>query len=197
VVPDAGTVPGATGPLPLFTLPFLVFSTSGTTGRPKPACKAAAKMMRSAGATAELQGVPRGAGIIGALPFCTSYGFLSGLALATLVGGRLALLERFDHRALLALFASRDYHFFSATPLMADVLGRCPLDGPVPPAPAAVISSAGHLPPSVFRTFKDRFGVGPRGTYGSAEGNLVCAVRPGDADQRGPSRPWRRGQDRR
>ena len=183
IMPEASARGTTSEPLDLFTLPFLVFTSSGTTGLPKPACKSAAKMLRSAGATAELQRVPPGAGIIGALPLCTSYGFLNGLALATLVGGRLALLERFDHRAVLTHFASGDYHFFSATPLMADVLSRCPLDGPAPPAPPAVLSSAGHLPPSVFHAFKERFGVGPRGTYGSAEGNLVCAVRPGDPDQ--------------
>ena len=183
VMPEAGAPEGQHGLPPLFSLPALVFSSSGTTGLPKPACKVMAKMIQSAQATAALQEVPRGAGIIGALPPHTSYGFLSGLALTTLVGGRLALLERFDHRAVLSLFASREFHFFSATPLMADILGRCALDGPAPPAPPAVISSAGHLPPSVFRAFKHRFGMGPRGTYGSAEGNLICAVRPGDPEQ--------------
>ncbi len=169
--------------LSIFTLPALIFASSGTTGLPKPAYKATAGMFRSAAATAELQGVPRGAGIIAALPLSTNYGFLSGLALATAVGGRLALLERFDHRIVLSHFGSREFHFFSATPLMADILSRCPLDGPPPPPPAAVISSAGHLPPAVFRAFKKRFGEGPRGTYGSTEGNLVCAVRPGDPEQ--------------
>ena len=183
IMPESDGRAGTSELLDLFTLPFLVFTSSGTTGLPKPACKSTAKMLRSAGATAELQGVPAGAGIICALPLCTSYGFLNGLALATLVSGRLALFERFDHRAVLAHFESGNHYFFSATPLMADVLSRCPLDGPAPPAPPAVLSSAGHLPPSVFRAFKERFRVGPRGTYGSAEGNLVCAVRPGDPDQ--------------
>jgi acyl-CoA synthetase (AMP-forming)/AMP-acid ligase II len=183
VVPDGGPGTTAEGPLSLFSLPALIFASSGTTGLPKPAYKATPGMFRSAAATAELQGVPRGAGIIGALPLSTNYGFLSGLALATRVGGRLALLERFDHRVVLAHFASCEFHFFSATPLMADILSRCPLEGPAPPAPAAVISSSGHLPPAVFRSFKSRFGEGPRGTYGSTEGNLVCAVRPGDPEQ--------------
>ena len=182
IVPKSDTTMPPSSPPPLFTLPHLVFTSSGTTGLPKPACKATAKMLRSARATAELQRVPRGGGIIGALPPHTSYGFLSGLALATLMGGTLALLERFDHRAVLAHFASRDFHFFSATPLMLDLLGRCPLEGAAPPAPAAIISSAGHLSPSAFRAFKKRFGVAPRSTYGSTEGNLVCAVRPGDPE---------------
>src|SRR5882724_3012413 len=110
--------------LSIFTLPALIFASSGTTGLPKPAYKATAGMFRSAAATAELQGVPRGAGIIAALPLSTNYGFLSGLALATAVGGRLALLERFDHRIVLSHFGSREFHFFSATPLMADILSR-------------------------------------------------------------------------
>lgn len=189
IVPDRDAGAAGANPLSLFALPALIFASSGTTGLPKPAYKATPGMFRSAAATAELQGVPRRAGIIGALPLSTNYGFLSGLALATWVGGRLALLERFDHRVVLAHFASREFHFFSATPLMADILSRCPLEGPAPPAPAAVISSAGHLPPAVFRSFKSRFGEGPRGTYGSTEGNLVCAVRPGD-----PERPDRVGR---
>jgi len=183
VMPETADTPRQCDLPPFFSLPALVFLSSGTTGLPKPAYKAAAKMLRSARTTAGMQGVPHGAGIIGALPLHASYGFLSGLALAMIVEGRLALLEHFDHRAVLSLFASGKFHFFSGTPLMVDMLSRCAVEGPPPPAPPVVISSAGHLPPAVFRAFKTRFGVAPRATYGSAEGNLVSAAGLGDPEQ--------------
>jgi len=166
-----------------FSFPGVVFFTSGTTGAPKPVYVTAENLVRSARMTSETQGVPRGTGVIGTLPLSTKYGFLSSIALATVLGGPLALLEQFDHRSVLELFASREYDFFSCTPLMADVLSRCPLDGSPPPAPRVVISSAGQLSPAVHRAFKARFGVGPRVTYGSTEGGLICAMRPGDVEQ--------------
>jgi len=179
VLPD----PAPAAATPRFAFPALVFLTSGTTGLPKPVVKTGEAFLHSARATAAMQEVPRGAGIIGALPLSVNYGFISTLVLATAVEGTLGLLERFDHRAALALFASRAYHYFSCTPFMADVLSRCPLPGPPPPAPPAVMSSAGQLPPAVFRAFVARFGVRPRVTYGSTEGNLVCALAPGDPEQ--------------
>ena len=175
--------PPADGAAGFFTAPGFVFTTSGTTGRPKPVVTTARSLLESARVTASMQRIPRGAGIIGALPLNVKYGFLSTLALATVVEGALGLLERFDHRAVLALFATREYAYFSCTPVMADLLGRCPIDGPPPPAPAAVMSSAGPLPPAVFRAFKARFGVAPRATYGSTEGHLICGAGPDDPER--------------
>jgi acyl-CoA synthetase (AMP-forming)/AMP-acid ligase II len=167
---------------PFFSFPGVVVFTSGSTGAPKPVYKSAKSMVLSARATAALQCVPRGAGVIGALPLATNYGFLSCLALATVVGGFLGLLERFDHRSVIEFFAAGEYHFFSSTPFIADILSRCHLEGPPPAPPPVVISSAGQLPPAVFRAFKERFGAGLRVTYGSTEGNLVCAVGPDDPE---------------
>ena len=182
ILPAAAEEP-ARGGLDLFALPGLVFATSGTTGRPKPVYKTARSMLSSARTTAAMQRVPAGAGVIGALPLHVNYGFLSTLLLATVVGGTLGLLERFDHRAVLGQFASREYWYFSCTPVMADVLARCAMPGPPPPAPPVVISSAGALPPAVFRAFKSRFGVAPRATYGSTEGHLICGAGPDDPEQ--------------
>jgi len=183
IVPEDDGEPRQSGEGPVFfSFPGIVFLTSGTTGAPKPAYRKVASVIQSARMTSEMQDVPRGAGVIGVLPLSTNYGFLSSLALSTVLGGSLALVERFDHRSVLALFASREYDFFACTPLMADILGRCPLDAPPPPAPRVVISSAGQLPPAVRRAFTARFGVEPRVTYGSTEGGLISAVRPGDPE---------------
>ncbi len=155
--------------LSIFTLPALIFASSGTTGLPKPAYKATAGMFRSAAATAELQGVPRGAGIIAALPLSTNYGFLSGLALATAVGGRLGHPQPLPtRRTAAAPTGRRDFERRTLAP------GRVP---------------------RLQETLRRRT-PGNLRLHGGESRLRGPARRPGTAGPRGPSCPRRRGQDR-
>jgi len=92
---------------------------------------------------------------------------------ATVLGRPLALLERFDHNAMLSLFASRRYHYWAGTPVMADILGRCPLPAPHPAPPYCIF--AGRLTEPVCRAFEARFGVRLRQVYGTTESGPVTA----------------------
>jgi long-chain acyl-CoA synthetase len=87
----------------------------------------------------------------------------------------LALLERFEHNAVLDLFASGEYEYWAGTPVMADVLGRCPMSrpGPAPhPAPATCVIS-GRLSGAVCRAFSARFATPLRQVYGTTETGAV------------------------
>ena len=169
-------------PAPAFLAsPGLVAFTGGSTGLPKPVYRSMASAVRHAAVVAEILALRPGAGIVGALPLSAFHGLGDTLLLATLLGGVLGLLPRFDHRSALRLFATDRYRYLAATPMMIDVLARCPLTGPAPRAPALVKVGGGRLPASGFHAFLDRFGTPPRPAYGASEtGILTADVGPAD-----------------
>ena len=153
----------------------VVAFTSGSTGLPKPVYRATPSLLDAARVTTQALGIREGDGIIGALPFSNTHGLGSVMATAVVIRGHVALLDRFDHRTVLSLFASGDYRYFPCTPLMAELLGCCALAGPPPRAPEICRVSAGHLPGPVFHAFKERFGVPLRPGYGSTESGVITA----------------------
>src|SRR5262245_11810150 len=168
VLPEPGPgTPARVGALPFLTCPGLVFFTSGSTGLPRPVYRRTSTLIDAC--TALMGAValsPRG-GVIGPLPLDRSYGMNNCLMAATVLGRPLGLLERFEHNALLALFASGEYAYWAGSPVMADVLCRRPLAGTHSAPPAAVF--AGRLTPPVCRAFEARFGVPLRQLYGTTE----------------------------
>ncbi len=163
--PRIGAGLGSAG-LAILTGPGLVMFTSGTTGPPKPVYRSMPKLLAAASARLEALAVPPGGGIACALPLFRGHALNDALLGATVAGCHVGLLERFDHRALLALFASGEYHYWSGSAVMADALVRS-----APPrvcrAPAACSSL--KVPERVFRAFQERFGVPLRGGYSSTE----------------------------
>jgi acyl-CoA synthetase (AMP-forming)/AMP-acid ligase II len=119
--------------------------------------------------------LPRGLGVVGSLPLASHFGLGHALLLPTVLGGRLGLLARFDHRSLLALFASGDYHYWAGTPLMADLLQRAPLSQRAPFAPAICHVSAGPTSARVAEGFLTRFGAPLRPSYGRTEMGMITA----------------------
>jgi acyl-CoA synthetase (AMP-forming)/AMP-acid ligase II len=156
------------------TCPGLVMFTSGSTSIPRPVYRSTAAFLDAALAFVRVFHLPPGSGVVGVLPFAYTHGLGQGLLTATVLGGRLGLLERFDHRSVLALFASGDYHFWAGTPVMADILGRCPLPD-APPAPHVCTIGGGKIPDPVFRAFLERFGIPLRRTYGTTEAGHIAA----------------------
>jgi acyl-CoA synthetase (AMP-forming)/AMP-acid ligase II len=157
------------------TSPGLVGFTGGTTGSPKPVYRSMASALRHSAVVAEILGLRPGDGILGALPLSSFHGVGDTLLLTSLLGGPLGLLPRFDHRAVLRLFAMERYRYFAATPMMIDLLARCPLTGAAPPAPPLVKVAGGRQPTSVFDAFLDRFGSPPRPAYGASETGIITA----------------------
>jgi acyl-CoA synthetase (AMP-forming)/AMP-acid ligase II len=166
--------PGRAGYEPL-RFGGVVGFTSGSTGLPKPVFRSTASLIGAAQVSAESQGLAVGDGIIGALPFSNTHGVGAVLATAIVIRGHIGLMDRFDHRSVLAFFATRHYRYFPCTPVMAELLARCALAGPPPPAPEVCRVSAGHTPGHVFHAFKARFGVPLRSGYGSTESGVITA----------------------
>jgi long-chain acyl-CoA synthetase len=165
LVPDSGGGASATD-LPLLTSPGLVMFTSGSEGRPKPVYRSLSKLLVGVSTRLSSLGVPEGGGVIACMPIYRGHGLNDSIHSATLTGGHIALLERFDHRAVLELFASGRYHYWSGTAVMTDMLVRCALPQPCR-APEA--SASLRVPARVLRAFQERFGVPLRGAYSSTE----------------------------
>ena len=165
--------PDAADGLPFLTCPGLVFFTSGSTGLPRPVYRRTSSLIEACTALMGAVGFPPRGGVIAPLPLDRSYGMNNCLMAATVLGRPLGLLERFEHNALLALFASGEYAYWAGSPVMADVLSRRPLSGPHPAPPIAMF--AGRLTPPVCRAFEARFGVPLRQMYGTTETLTVTA----------------------
>ncbi len=155
--------------------PGFVIFTSGSTGTPKPGFRATKGLLLVARTIAETYGLRRGARIAGCLPLATSFGLTQNALLPAYLGGHLDLLERFDHRSLLQLFARDAYDYWPGTALMADLLVRAPLGDWAGRAPAVCHISSGHVPETVYRGFLARFGVPIRQSYGRTECSFITS----------------------
>ncbi|HSL48120.1 MAG TPA: class I adenylate-forming enzyme family protein [Candidatus Deferrimicrobiaceae bacterium] len=160
---------------PFLSTPGFVIFTSGSTGVPKPTFRSTRGLLQAAGAIAATYRLPRGARVAGCLPLATSFGLTQNVVLPAMLGGCLSLLERFDHRSLLNLFAETSFDYWPGTALMADLLVRAPLGTWRGRAPAICHVSSGHLPVQVYRRFLGRFGVPLRQSYGRSECSFITA----------------------
>jgi acyl-CoA synthetase (AMP-forming)/AMP-acid ligase II len=172
--------PAPAAPRPAFlSTPGFVIFTSGSTGTPKPGFRSTKGLFLVVKAIAEAYGLPRGARIAACLPLATSFGLGQNLLLPAYLGGHVGLLERFDHRSLLNLFAQGEYDYWPGTALMADLLVRAPLGKWSGRAPAICHISSGHLAEPVYRGFLERFGVPIRQSYGRTECSFItCDTAP-------------------
>lgn len=160
---------------PFLSTPGFVIFTSGSTGAPKPTFRSTRGLLQAASAIVATYGLPRGARVAGCLALATSFGLTQNIVLPAMLGGRLALLDRFDHRSLLNLFAEAPVDYWPGTALMADLLVRAPVGGLMGRAPAVCHLSSGHLPVQVYRRFVERFGVPLRQSYGRSECSFITA----------------------
>ena len=202
VVPDPQPPSRRVPSVPFLTSPGIVHFTSGSSGLPKPVYVLTRYFVMQAMAIIEACQLATGALVAGSVPLATSYGLARGLFLPTVLRSRLGLLERFDHRALLRLFASGPYAYWAGTPLMAAMLARAPLSGPCPAAPAICHISTAALAAPVFRAFRERFGVPLRPNYGQTENGFIAAdtapvdqVRPDGVGRAAPGIEIRIGDD--
>ena len=117
----------------------------------------------------------RGARIAACLPLATSFGLGQNFLLPAFLEGHVGLLERFDHRSVLNLFAQDDYDYWPGTALMADLLVRAPLGERAGRAPAICHISSGHVPAAVYQQFLARFDVPIRQSYGRTECSFITS----------------------
>ncbi len=169
-LPDAA--PGPARPAaPFMTAPGFVFFTSGSTGLPRPVYRTTAQVLAGGRAPAGAIALPPRGGVLTSLPLDRTFGMHHGLLLPAALGRPMALLRSFRHHQTLALFASGDYQYWAATPIMASALVRCALPPSAPrphPAPRFCLVG-GPLSTTMSEAFRERFGVPLRPYYGTTE----------------------------
>ncbi len=151
-------------------VPGLVFLTSGSTGRPRPAYRTLRALGASAQARSQVMGLQPGAGFAGGVPIASGQGITTLIAAIGLAGS-FGWVDRLDHRQVLDTISRPEFDCWWATPHLADVLGRCRIDGP-PVAPRMCLVSS-PLGAGVYDRFRARFGVPLRQAYSSTETGAV------------------------
>ena len=185
VLPEPRATGADTGAIPFLRCAGFVNFTSGSTGLPKPAFITTRSFLRQTEAIIQACGLTADSAVAGSLLLSTHYGLGQALILPTVLGSTFGLLERFDPRALLALFASAPYAYWAGTPLMADLLTRVPAAGRArSPVPPICHISTGKLPTRVFDAFAARFGVKLRPNYGQTENGFITVETAPDAEIR-------------
>ena len=164
---------GAAASIALDSRGGVVTFTSGSTGTPRPV------YWTHEGLATEVAGIIRGyaltpgPGVVGTLPLSGAHGLTDALLVAAALNSPLGLVREFDHRTVLALLASGSYQYWAVTPVMADIISRCPLTGSVPPAPRVCPVGGARVHEEVFHRFRRRFGVSLRPEYGSTENGTI------------------------
>jgi acyl-CoA synthetase (AMP-forming)/AMP-acid ligase II len=158
-----------------FATPGFVIFTSGSTGNPRPTFRSTEGLLQVARTIVRTYALPIGSHVAGCLPLATSFGLTQNILLPALLRGHVSLLERFQHRSLLALFEEEQLDYWPGTALMADVLVRAPLGAWAGRAPRICHISSGHVPEPVYRKFLDRFAVPLRQSYGRSECSFITS----------------------
>lgn len=178
------------GPQPSFLqTPALVFLTSGSTGPPRPVARPPAVMVGAGRALIQALGLRAGEGVVGTLPCATHYGLAHTVVAATLLGGPLGLVERFEPHAVLDLFAEPRYAYWPGTPVTADLLGRA--GGPPRHAAPRICVVNGPPAAAIQAAFTARFGTALRQCYGTTESGAltVDGAEPGAVRSETVGRP--------
>ncbi len=191
-IPLDALATGPAGPAPpIGAGGALLLATSGTTGPPKLARRAAAALDAVGAGSAARIGIGPADRMLLAIPLHHSYGIDQGLLAATIGGACVELHDEFSPARVLASLRERGVTILPAVPYMLDVLARSAAAG-APPFPALrrVISAGGALPHAVRREFTARFGVGVGQIYGATEfGSATWADPDGDDGEVGRALP--------
>jgi long-chain acyl-CoA synthetase len=172
-----GTVPSPEVVAPS-DLAALVY-TSGTTGRPKGAMLTHGNFLEDAWMLAELLPIGRGDVLGMVLPLFHVNAQVVTTLVPMLIGGRIAMWERFSASSFWATVAQFEPVTFSAVPTMLAALLHAPgAEAAETNTVRFVICGAAPLSPALFRRFEEKFGLAILEGYGLTEATCCSTLNP-------------------
>jgi fatty-acyl-CoA synthase len=160
----------------------IVILTSGTTGTPKGARRAAAPPAASTLGTLDAIPYRSGETMVIAAPMFHSWGF-AHLTIALAIGDTMVLQPRFDPLATIEAIARRRAHVLAAVPVMLRRILEVPLDARASFDTSSlrlVPLSGSAIPRGLAEAFMDSFGEVVYNLYGSTEAGAVSVATPAD-----------------
>jgi long-chain acyl-CoA synthetase len=153
--------------------------TSGTTGRPKGAMLSHANFLADTWMLAELAPIGRGDVLGMVLPLFHVNAQVVTTMVPLLIGGQVAMWERFSASTFWATVAEFEPVTFSAVPTMLAALLHAPgADEAETNTVRFVICGAAPLSPALFHRFEDKFGIAVLEGYGLTEGTCCSTLNP-------------------
>jgi long-chain acyl-CoA synthetase len=153
--------------------------TSGTTGKPKGAMLSHANFLADTWMLAELLPVGRGDVLGMVLPLFHVNAQVVTTMVPLLIGGQIAMWERFSASTFWATVAEYEPVTFSAVPTMLAALLHAPgADEAETNTIRFVICGAAPLSPALFRRFEEKFGISILEGYGLTEGTCCSTLNP-------------------
>jgi long-chain acyl-CoA synthetase len=172
-----GTVPSPEVVAPS-DLAALVY-TSGTTGRPKGAMLTHENFLADTWMLAELLPIGRGDVLGMVLPLFHVNAQVVTTLVPLLIGGRIAMWERFSASSFWATVAQFEPVTFSAVPTMLAALLHAPgAEAAETNTLRFVICGAAPLSPALFRRFEEKFGLAILEGYGLTEATCCSTLNP-------------------
>jgi long-chain acyl-CoA synthetase len=165
-------------PIDAGELASLVY-TSGTTGRPKGAMLTHANFLADTWMLAELLPIGRGDKLGMVLPLFHVNAQVVTTMVPLLIGGQVAMWDRFSASTFWATAAEFEPVTFSAVPTMLAALLHAPgADEAETNTVRFVICGAAPLSPALFRRFEEKFGIAILEGYGLTEGTCCSTLNP-------------------
>jgi long-chain acyl-CoA synthetase len=166
----------------------VILYTSGTTGRPKGAELTHSNLSRNVEVATRLFSLEPGDVILGALPLFHSFGQTCGLNAAVRTGGCLALVPRFDPRAVLETIERHGVSVFEGVPTMYSALLNQPeRDGFDVSSLRVCVSGGAALPVEILRSFEESFGCIVLEGYGLSETSPIASFNHPDRERKAGS----------
>jgi long-chain acyl-CoA synthetase len=153
--------------------------TSGTTGRPKGAMLSHRNLLADTWMLAELLPLGRGDVLGMVLPLFHANAQVVTTLVPLLIGGQVAMWERFSASGFWATVKEFEPVTFSAVPTMLAALLHAPgADAAETNTLRFVICGAAPLSPALFRRFEEKFGVAVLEGYGLTEATCCSTLNP-------------------
>jgi acyl-CoA synthetase (AMP-forming)/AMP-acid ligase II len=157
--------------------PALYVSTSGSTGTPHLVTRTHRNAIAAAENVAGTLGIGPGRRLLGVVPFHYGNGFNKSLLVPLLSGATLVMLRQFNPGACAELVHREKVDILFGSPFIYGSVADSISDPSLLSSLQWCFSGGGRIPSSVVESWRDRFGITIRQTYGMSEAGVIALGR--------------------